>query len=54
VELSLSTDSTGFPGPRPVPRREAALTGVLDQVITRGAALRTVREGSERGASHVA
>ncbi len=54
VELSLYTDFEGFTVPRPAPRHEEALTTLLDQVIAWGTALKALRAGNDRGASHAA
>jgi NAD(P)H-dependent FMN reductase len=59
VELSLYTDFTDFTVPNPDPRQETALASMLDQVITWGTALKTVRgtkndPTQDPGADHAA
>jgi NAD(P)H-dependent FMN reductase len=44
VALSLATDFEGYSVPRPAERHEQRLDALLDQVLSWGRALRTVRE----------
>jgi NAD(P)H-dependent FMN reductase len=44
VGLSLYTDFENFQTFKPVPKREAAVTSMLDQLVAWGGALKAVRE----------